>query len=414
MKTLYLQLIIWSFLIYTSVAYAIPSGNVVQGQITTDSTVYSPGQIVKINVFGEGCLDYDNCMHQLKSIYLKVFDATTNLKGTSVLYQQTNDLVNNTAQFNFTTPKLDTSYRFLIQIYADSSYCCPLDSVYVVTKQGAEKITISDVNLLTRTVIPGQTINYTVNIKDGLGNKIPDFAVKGDLPQTDGSRDYLSSQAIYDNTATTYHGSIVVPKSWSQYPPLNGTYLLRVSASPPYTKSGYTNSENGISHTEDKSKSVQITVNLDCNQNPQNQFCLAKIAKIAQYHISNPGIIKPGSEVDYEVQVVDKQGNPINLEVDARLFYQASWGPSVSNSWSMAYDESKKVVDGKIGMPQDIKPGNYTIGLYLFGNNDMQKPDIQIPITVSDVSVVPEFPFLQIILIMSIMLSVVFYRIKFK
>lgn len=214
----------------TQYASAIPSTAIPAMGLELNKVIYSSGENVTIHVWGAGSISGYN-----GTIYLKILDATTDIAGTHVILQETQNLVNHDGlsdvRFKYAIPTSETSttYRYLVQVYQNQTDCCPLNSAYFVTKEGAEKIVISDVKLLTPKVTPSETINFTAKVTDGLGNDMPHLSIRGDLPESNGGADYLFTDATYDNSTKLFGGSISVPKSWDKYANQLGQYHLRIS-----------------------------------------------------------------------------------------------------------------------------------------------------------------------------------------
>lgn len=414
MKILHLVIIAASFvtLLLTGTGLAVPSGPPhFELGLELDKVLYNTGDTVMMHVWGSGTASENS------TVYVKILDATADLRGTSVIYQGSKNLQANEARLNYTIPidlNSNSTYRFLVQVYQNPNDLQPVNGVYFVTRDGAQRLVISSVNVSTPTVIPGQLINFTAKVTDGLGYTVSSANVRADLPQTDGGMDYLMTDAHYDNSTNLFKGSIPVPQSWSQYPQQNGTYSLRIQAYPTYLgpepmSGNY--SDKGIVPVEIRNSNVQIFVENPCIKNPTNQFCISKVSKIEQIHLHNSEI-KPGDSIQYDLSIVDNQNNPIDLDVDAELFYQASWGPSNLHGIG-GYDNSgNNIFHGSIGLPQEFPSGNYTIDLFLPGNSYPNKPDGQIPIHVSGANSIPEFPFAIPILLVSITSLIIFTRIR--
>ncbi len=196
-------------------------------QLGLDKSIYSPGETVTIHVES-----INNSATNTMS--LKILDATTDIKGTDTIYEYTKNISNGGVTFNYTIPAdtdTQTSYRYLAQVYQDQRDCCPLGSAYFVIQSDANQLSISNVQVLTLNVRPGQPINFTALVRDGLGTAVHNLDVKADLPQSNGAN-YLSGNATFDNSTQLYIGTIPVPKSFDASSlPLQ--YYLRVTAQGP-------------------------------------------------------------------------------------------------------------------------------------------------------------------------------------
>ena len=71
----------------------------------------------------------------------------------------------------------------------------------------------------------------------------------------------------------------------------------------------------------------------------------------------------------YEVEITDRDGNPVEMYVTGRIDYQAPWGPSnfspVGN-----YDKQKQRFVGELTIPGEIMPGTYTLKLRVHGSSE--------------------------------------------
>jgi hypothetical protein len=263
MKTLHISIIIIlsiTTIIVTNVAFAIPSGPPhFELGLQTDKVLYKPGDTVVIHVWGSGSAPEN------ATVYLKIADATQDIHGTAILFQDTKNLVNNEIRFNYTIPQTFDSgsqpYRFIAEVFQNKNDPQPINDVYFVTKDNAQRLVISSVKATKLLAHPGDTIGFSAIVTDGLGNNIRGLTVRGDLPESNGRADYLFSDATYGNSTNSFTGSIQVPQSWSNYPQQNGTYTLRIKASPLYTgEAPYSGdySIKGITPAENTDIKVQI------------------------------------------------------------------------------------------------------------------------------------------------------------
>jgi hypothetical protein len=192
-----------------------------------DRLVYSPGETVTIHV------ESTNTSTNIP-VSLKILDATTNIKGTYTIFEDTQKISNGGATFNYIIPQEasnQTPYRYLVQVFQDKQDCCPLGSAYFVTMPEATQFSISNVQVLTLKVSPGEAINFTAFVRDGLGTVVRNLDVQADLPQSN-SLHYLSGNATLDNSTQLYVGKISVPKSFDASSlPLQ--YYLRVTVQGP-------------------------------------------------------------------------------------------------------------------------------------------------------------------------------------
>lgn len=204
-------------------------------QLGLDKSVYSPGETVTIHV--------ESTNISTNTVSLKILDATTDIKGTDTIYEDTKNISNGGVTFNYTIStetNTQTSYRYLVQVYQDQHDCCPVSSAYFMTQPDANQLSISKVQVLTLKVSPGQAINFTTLVRDGLGTAVHNLDVKADLPQSNGAN-YLSGNATFDNSTQLYIGTISVPKSFDATSlPLQ--YYLRVTAQGP-NGAGFTPAE---------------------------------------------------------------------------------------------------------------------------------------------------------------------------
>lgn len=191
--------------------------------LTLDKPVYAPGETVMIHVENTSSVDTSI------PIVLKILDASSDLTGTQTIYEDTQSISNGGTTFNYTIPQVTSAqapYRYLVLVSQQD--CCPLGSAYFVTDPDANQISISNVQVLSLKAAPGQTINFTALVQDGLGNVVSHLDVQADLPQSNGAN-YLSGNATFDNSTKLYVGEIPVPKSFgSQSLPIQ--YYLRVTA----------------------------------------------------------------------------------------------------------------------------------------------------------------------------------------
>jgi hypothetical protein len=192
-----------------------------------DKSVYAPGETVMIHVV-------DTSSNTNTPVFLKILDASSDIKGITTIYEDTQSISNGSATFNYTIPKetdTQTLYRYLVQVYQNQQDCCPAGSAYFVTDPDANLIQISNVQVSSLNVSPGQTINFTALVRDGLGNTVRNLDFQADMPQTSGAN-YLSGNATFDNSTKLYMGEIPVPKSFgSSNLPLQ--YYLRVTVQGP-------------------------------------------------------------------------------------------------------------------------------------------------------------------------------------
>jgi len=214
---------VFVFVFLTQYVSAIPSGAIPSMGIELNKIVYTPNENVIMHIWGGGSLSGIN-----GTIYLKILDATNDIRGSDTVFGGNQNLVNGELHFNYTISNT-TEYRYLVQIYQNQTDCCPLNSAYFVTKNGAEKILINNVTF-TPKVIPSGTINFTADVTDGLGNELSTLSVRGDLPDSQGTADYLVTDAVYNNSTKSFSGSISVPASWEQYTNQLKQYHLRISA----------------------------------------------------------------------------------------------------------------------------------------------------------------------------------------
>lgn len=234
MKTLHLSILLIILISLTSgTSLAIPSGpEQFELGLQTDKVVYKPGDTVLIHVWGTGTTRPN------ATIYLQIVDSTQNTFGIPVLYHDTKNLENYEAHFNYTVPaSFDSSvqhYRFLIEVYQNKDDPVPVNGVYFVTRDGAQKLVINSISVSKTIAYPGDKIEFSAKVTDGLNNEIHDVTVRGDLPESNGRADYLYSDATYDDSTKSFVGAFEVPPSWSSYPQQNGTYTLRMVASPIY------------------------------------------------------------------------------------------------------------------------------------------------------------------------------------
>jgi hypothetical protein len=237
---LIISLVLYSFLVLTHqynhiyVSADMPS-TTGTFHLRLDKSVYSPGETVPIHVESTNITN--------TPVLLKILDATTDMKGTNTIYEDTLNISNGGATFNYTIPtetNTQTSYRYLVQVYNDQQDCCPLSSAYFVTQPDATQLSISKVQVLTLKVGPGQAINFTALVRDGLGTAVRNIDVQADLPQSNGAN-YLSGNASFDNSTQLYIGTISVPKSFDATN-LPMQYYLRVTAQGP-TGMGFTPAE---------------------------------------------------------------------------------------------------------------------------------------------------------------------------
>lgn len=196
--------------------------------IGLDKSVYSPGETVTIHM--ESTHNSSTTTHVL----LKILDATADIKGTNTIYEDTQNISNGSIIFHYAIPQetnMQTSYRYLIQVYQDNNPVGILGSAYFLTQPDANQLSISKVKVLTLKVSPGQAINFTARVQDGLGTDVGNLDVKVDLPQSHGDN-YLSGNATFDNYTKLYVGTIPVPKSFDATNlPLQ--YYLEVTAQGP-------------------------------------------------------------------------------------------------------------------------------------------------------------------------------------
>ena len=92
----------------------------------------------------------------------------------------------------------------------------------------------------------------------------------------------------------------------------------------------------------------------------------------AEFIVQNVKLIQdvyyPNELGFYEVEITDRDGNPVEMYVTGRIDYEAPWGPSnfspVGN-----YDKQKQKFVGELTIPGEIIPGTYTLKLNVHGSS---------------------------------------------
>lgn len=271
----FLVLLVLPIFFLAGTSFAIPSGYPpIEFGLELDKVLYNPGDTVMIHVWGGGATP-DN-----STVYLKIKDAATDISGTNLVYQETKNLVNNEARFNYTIPIVpytsNPPYRFLVLVYQNQDDSQPLNGVYFVTKDGAQRLVISSVTVLNPMVNPGQLINFTASVTDGLQNPMSQVSVVADLPKTNGGGDYLRADATYDKSIKLFKGLIPVPDSWKTYTQQLGIYNLRIAATPHYLGPLPMNnvySNKGFFSAENSTVTVQI-IQAGSNSVPEFPFAV--------------------------------------------------------------------------------------------------------------------------------------------
>ena len=96
------------------------------------------------------------------------------------------------------------------------------------------------------------------------------------------------------------------------------------------------------------------------NKIPETEFIVQSVEFMQD-------VIYPDELGFYEVEITDKDGNPVEMYVTGRVDYEAPWGPSnfspVGN-----YDKEKQKFVGELTAPREIAPGNYVLKLDVHGS----------------------------------------------
>ncbi|TLX82119.1 MAG: hypothetical protein E6L00_04650 [Thaumarchaeota archaeon] len=170
-----------------------------------DKQIYQPGETIRITAVT--CAEFTSLGPETVIIADGMADlgpGSTTIgdyeKGKNIIYHESKQVAqNNIVEFNFTIPKSSNTYRYLVLLkpYEPSG----TGESFFFTKPDANKIKISDINILTPNVSQEDLLRFGARITDGLGNPLPFFTM-------DATTNYTGS--AFPN----YHIENTVNPSW--------------------------------------------------------------------------------------------------------------------------------------------------------------------------------------------------------
>lgn len=150
------------------------------------------------------------------------------------------------AEFNFTIPKSSNTYRYIVLLSPGGMGRYDMTTFF--TKKDANKIQISDVDIVNPEVKQGDLLKFRMKVTDGLGKPLP-FFVAGASSNYTGCGSYplesgVDSAHLSDSDRNQYYSTGIV-WGWLQIPQGNsGTYELNLGADSGYV-GGFESAKKG-------------------------------------------------------------------------------------------------------------------------------------------------------------------------